>query len=235
MQVTFRIHRFDPEKQPVPKMQTFVLDNVKPTDAVLDILHRIKWEQDGSLTFRRSCAHGICGSCGMRVNNRNMLACSTLLQDLNLRKPIKVEPLPGMPPLKDLVVDMTRFYEKYEAVKPYLVAKSVLPEKERHQSNEDAERLIEAAKCILCGCCTAACPSAWTDERFLGPAALLKAYRFIFDTRDEATDERLDIIDSPNGIWRCRTVFNCVEACPKDIDVTGHLSQLKRAAVARQL
>jgi len=235
MQVTFRIQRFDPKKHPIPFFQKFVVEDAHPTDRVLDILHRIKWEQDGSLAFRRSCAHGICGSCGMRINNRNMLACSTLLQDLRYRKPVKLEPLPGMPVLKDLVVDMTSFYRKYEAVKPYLVTKTSPPEKERLQSNEDAEKLFEAAKCILCGCCTTACPSTWTNDDFLGPAALLKAYRYVFDTRDEAADERLDIIDSPNGIWRCRTVFNCVEACPKDIDITGHLSELKRACVAREL
>lgn len=235
MQVTFRVHRYDPTTRQVPVFQTFVVDNAALTDTVLDILHRIKWEQDGSLTFRRSCAHGICGSCGMRVNSRNMLACSVLLQDLDHKGPIKIEPLPGMPLLKDLVVDMTRFYEKYEAVSPYLITKSPPPEQERLQSNEDAERLFEAAKCILCGCCTGACPSAWTNDNFLGPAALLKAYRFVFDTRDEATDERLDTIDAPDGIWRCRTVFNCVEACPKEIDVTGHLSELKRAVVTREL
>jgi succinate dehydrogenase / fumarate reductase iron-sulfur subunit len=235
MQVTLRIQRCDPKKRPVPVFQTFTVDGAHPTDRVLDILHRIKWEQDGSLTFRRSCAHGICGSCGIRINNRNMLACSVLLRDLNTKRPIKLEPLPGMPVIKDLVTDMTSFFDKYEAVKPYLLAKTPPPEIERFQTNEDAERLFEAAKCILCGCCTTACPSTWTNEDFLGPAALLKAYRFVFDSRDEASDERLAIVDSPNGIWRCHTIFNCVEACPKEIDITGHLSELKRACVERDL
>ena len=235
MDVTFRIFRYDPETRPESGYDTFTLQNVSKTDAILDLLHRVKWEQDGSLAFRRSCAHGICGSCGMSINNRNMLACSVLLQDLNYRKPIKVDPLPGMPLLKDLAVDMTQFYEKYRAVRPYLISNEPPPQKERLQSNEDAEMLFEAAKCILCGCCTSSCPSTWTDGTYLGPAALLKAYRFIFDTRDEGADERLAIVDTPDGVWRCHTVFNCVEACPKEIDITGHLSELKRACVSREL
>ena len=235
MQVTFRIQRYDPSKTPLPVMQEFIVKDVASTDTVLDILHRIKWEQDGSLTFRRSCAHGICGSCAMRVNNRNMLACSVLIDDLKYKKPIRIEALPSMPVIKDLVVDMTSFYEKLHVVKPYLVNNSPPPSTERLQSPEDAERLFEAAKCILCACCTTSCPSTWTNGNFLGPAALLKANRFVFDTRDESSDERLQIIDSPQGIWRCHTIFNCVEACPKEIDITGHLSELKRAAVARNI
>ena len=235
MHVTFRIRRYDAAKQVHPEYQEYRVEDVSPTDAVLDILHRIKWEQDGSLAFRRSCAHGICGSCAMCVNCRSILACSVLLQDLNWKKPLTIDPLPGMPVIKDLVVDMTDFYEKYKAVKPYLITHDAPPERERLQTNTDAERLFEAAKCILCGCCTAACPSSWTHSEYLGPAALLKAYRFIFDTRDEGSDDRLDIVDSPNGVWRCHTIFNCVEACPKEIDITGHLSHLKRACVARQI
>ena len=235
MQVTFRIQRYDPTKQPVPTLRTYVVEDVDMTDTVLDILHRIKWEQDGSLTFRRACAHGICGSCAMRVNNRNMLVCGVLLQDLKYKKPIKIEPLPAMPVMKDLAVDMTSFYEKLRVVKPYFINDSPPPQTERIQSSEDAESLFEAAKCILCACCTTSCPSTWTNGNFLGPAALLKAHRFVFDTRDEAGDERLRIIDAPEGIWRCHTIFNCVEACPKEIDITGHLSALKRTAVARNL
>ena len=235
MQVTFRIQRYDPTKQPVPTLREYVVEDVAATDTVLDILHRIKWEQDGSLTFRRACAHGICGSCAMRVNNRNMLVCSVLLQDLKYKKPIRVEPLPAMPVIKDLAVDMTSFYEKLKVVKPYFVNDSPPPPAERFQTADDAESLFEAAKCILCACCTTSCPSTWTNGNFLGPAALLKAHRFVFDTRDEADDERLSIIDTPQGIWRCHTIFNCVEACPKEIDITGHLSALKRAAVARNV
>lgn len=235
MDVTFRIRRYDPEKEPISVMREYVVKDVAMNDTILDILHRIKWEQDGSLAFRRSCGHGICGSCSMHINNRNMLSCSVLLQDVNYKKPIKIEPLPGMKVIKDLVVDMTTFYEKLETIKPYLINDAPLPTHERLQTADDAERLFEAAKCILCGCCTTSCPSTWTNDNFLGPAALLKANRFVFDTRDLAADERLDIIDSPDGIWRCHTIFNCVEACPKDIDVTGHLSELKRAAVTRNV
>jgi succinate dehydrogenase / fumarate reductase, iron-sulfur subunit len=235
MQVTFRIQRYDPKNMPVATMREYVVENIMDTDTVLDVLHRIKWEQDGSLAFRRSCGHGICGSCAMRVNNQNMLVCSVLLKDLKHKKPIKIEPLPSMPVIKDLIVDMTTFYEKLYTVKPYLVNDESPPPNERHQEPEDAERLFEAAKCILCACCTTSCPSTWTNDNFLGPAAMLKAGRFVFDTRDRAGDERLGIIDSPLGIWRCHTIFNCVEACPKEIDITGHLSQLKRAVVARNI
>jgi succinate dehydrogenase / fumarate reductase, iron-sulfur subunit len=235
MQVAFRIRRFDPDRKPTPAWQVFIVEDVSVTDTVLDVLHRIKWEQDGTLSFRRSCAHGICGSCGMRINNQSMLSCSTLLQDLKHKKPISIEPLAGQPVIKDLVVDMTSFYEKLAAVKPYLVNESPPPSTEREQNPEDAERLFEAAKCILCGCCTTSCPSTWTNSDSLGPSALLKAYRFVFDTRDHAADERLSIVDSPNGIWRCHTVFNCNEACPKEIDITGHLSELKRAVVASNI
>jgi len=235
MRVTFRVQRYDPKKHPIPVFQSFVVEDVEPRDAVLDVLHRIKWEQDGSLSFRRSCAHGICGSCGMRINDRNMLACSVLLKDLNTRRPVKVQPLPGFPIIRDLVVDQTRFFEKLEVIKPYLVAKSQPPEFERLQSPKDAERLFEAAKCILCACCTSACPITWSNPDWLGPAALLKANRFIFDTRDEGADERLGIIDAPDGVWRCHTVFNCNEVCPKEINITGHLSELKRACTTRNV
>ena len=167
---------------------------------VLDCLHKIKWEHDGSLAFRRSCAHGVCGSDGMRINGRNHLACSTLLKDINTKKPVVIEPLPAMPIIKDLILDMTDFYEKYKAVKPYLINNTpVTEDSERLQSNADAEKLFESAKCILCACCTTSCPSTWTNNNYIGPAALLKAYRFVFDTRDEAADERLDIIDTQIG------------------------------------
>ena len=203
---------------------------------VLDCLHRIKWNLDGTLTFRRSCAHGICGSDGMKINGKNGLACSILLKDLNMNKPVTIEPLPAMPIIKDLVIDMTEFYEKQETVKPYLINDTpVPPDGERLQSNEDAEMLFESAKCIMCGCCTTSCPSTWSNENYLGPAALLKAYRFVFDTRDEAADERINIIDSPDGLWRCHTIFNCVDACPKEINITWHISQLKKRTSTREL
>ncbi len=229
MDLTFKIQRYNPEKDEQPYMQDFHLTNVDTNMRLLDILHEIKWHHDGSLTFRRSCAHGICGSDGMKVNGKNRLACSLLLKDLNLKKPITIEPLPSMPIIKDLVTDMSDFFAKYQVVKPYLINNTPPPpDSERLQSNDDAEKLFESAKCILCACCTTSCPSTWTNENYIGPAAILKAYRFVYDTRDDAGDERLDILDTPDGIWRCHTIFNCIEACPKDINITWHISQLKK-------
>ncbi len=235
MDATFRILRYNPEKDKAPHFEDYTIKNVDPTWRVLDILHKIKEEIDGTLTFRRSCAHGMCGSDGMKINGKNTLACSALLQDLNLRKVITIEPLPYLPIVKDLVVDMADFYAKYELIKPYLIARDTPPEHERLQWQEDAELLMESTKCILCACCSTSCPSLWSNDNFIAPAALLKAYRFIFDTRDHAAEERLDIVDSPDGIWRCHTIFNCVEACPKEINITWHLSQLKKRCVEREL
>jgi succinate dehydrogenase / fumarate reductase iron-sulfur subunit len=235
MQVTFRVLRYNPEKDKEPHFQDYRIE-ADPTMTVLDALHRIKWDMDGTLSFRRSCGHGICGSDGMKINGKNGLACSTLLKDLNTKKPVTVEPLPSMPIVKDLIVDMSDFYKKNETVKPYLINHTPAPpDSERLQSNEDAEMLFESAKCIMCACCTTSCPSTWSNENYLGPAALLKAYRFVFDTRDEAADERINIVDSPDGIWRCHTIFNCVDACPKEINITWHISQLKKKTSAREL
>src|SRR4030095_2032402 len=235
MQVTFRILRYNPEKDTEPHFQDFTIE-ASENMTVLDCLHKIKWEIDGTLGFRRSCAHGICGSDGMRINGKNHLACSTLLKVLNTKKPVIIEPLPSLPIIKDLILDMTDFYQKNIVVKPYLINNAPAPiDRERLQSNEDAEKLFEAAKCILCACCTTSCPSTWSNENYIGPAALLKAYRFIADTRDDAADERLDIIDSPDGIWRCHTIFNCIESCPKEINITWHISELKKELSKREL
>ncbi|HEY3250021.1 MAG TPA: succinate dehydrogenase iron-sulfur subunit [Ignavibacteria bacterium] len=235
MQVTFRIQRYNPERDNEPHFQDFTIEASEKM-TVLDCLHKIKWEIDGSLSFRRSCAHGICGSDGMRINGKNKLACGTLLKDLKINKPIVIEPLPQLPIIKDLILDMTDFYEKNRTVKPYLINNTPPPaDGERRQSNADAEKLFESAKCILCACCTTSCPSTWSNENYIGPAALLKAYRFIFDTRDEAADERLNIIDTPDGIWRCHTIFNCIEACPKEINITWHISQLKKEISNREM
>lgn len=234
MQVTFRILRYNPEKDSEPHFQDYTLSDVSPTDRVLDVLHRIKWELDGTLTFRRSCAHGMCGSDGMKINGQNGLACAMLLKNLNLKRPIVVEPLPFLPIIKDLVVDMTSFFKKYELVKPYLLPKEAPPSDgtEYRVSQEAVEQIMESTKCILCACCSTSCPSLWSDENFLGPAALLKAYRFVFDPRDGARQERLAVANTPDGIWRCRTIFNCTEVCPKEIPITRHLSDLKRALMS---
>jgi succinate dehydrogenase / fumarate reductase iron-sulfur subunit len=233
--VKVKIQRYNPEKDKAPYFQDFVVNNVDIKDRVLDILNKIKWEMDGSLTFRRSCAHGVCGSDGMKINGKNTIACQLLLKDVgDLKNPIIIEPLPSMPIIKDLVVDMSDFFKKFELIKPYLIAKKQPNAKERIQTIEDADLIQESTICILCGCCSASCPSSWKNPNYLGPAALLKAYRYIFDTRDDAQDERLDIIDNTDGIWRCHSVFNCVEACPKEIDITRHLSALKKRVVQRE-
>jgi len=234
MKLTLRIQRFNPEKDKKPYYQDFTIEETDPRMSLLDMLNEVKWKMDGTLTYRRSCKHGMCGSCGMRINGKNGLACSTLLKDLNTKKPVVLDPLPGMPIIKDLVVDMTDFYKKFEVIKPYLITKSPPPQHERLQSNEDAELLFESAKCILCGCCSSSCPSTWTNDQYMGPAVLLKAYRFVFDTRDEAPDERLDAVDHEDGLWRCHTIFNCVEACPKEINITYHISKLKQRAAERE-
>ena len=236
MDMTLRIQRYDHEKDLEPYFADFDLQAVYSTDTVLDLLNRVKWEIDGSLTYRRSCMHGVCGSDALKINGRNRLACSVLVQDLKLKKNlIQIEPIPALPLEKDLVVDMSSFFEKYKIIKPYLIPKDAPPERERYQSNEDAELLFESAKCIHCGSCSTSCPSLWVNENYIGPAVFLKAYRFIFDSRDDATAERLDLIDTPDGLWRCHTIFNCVEACPKEIDITWHISELKKAALRREI
>lgn len=232
MKVTLSILRFDPEKDEKPYRKEYTID-AEPTDRILDCLDKVKWELDGSLSYRRSCSHGICGSDAMMINGKNQLACQVLVQDFK-RKYIRIDPLPALPIIKDLIVDMDSFFEKYDIVKPYLINKQQPPQKERLQSPEERALIDESVNCILCGACSASCPSLWTNENYIGPAALLKAYRFIFDSRDEAANERLDIIDTPDGLWRCHTIFNCVEVCPKEINITWHLSQLKMKCVERE-
>ena len=225
--VTLFVRRFNPEDGQEARWQDFDVE-VHGTDRVLDALHKIKWEQDGSLTFRRSCAHGVCGSDAMRINGRNRLACKTLIKDLDINEPIYVEPIKGLSVEKDLVVDMNPFYEAYRAVKPFLIA-SDIPVAERLQSPEDRERFDETTKCILCAACTSSCPVFWTDGQYFGPAAIVNAHRFIFDSRDEASSVRLDILNDKEGVWRCRTTFNCTEACPRGIQVTRAIAEVKQA------
>ena len=226
-QVTLIVRRFNQEDGLEARWEDFDV-TVHGTDRVLDALHKIKWEQDGSLTFRRSCAHGVCGSDAMRINGRNRLACKTLIKDLDMTKPIYVEPIKGLAVEKDLVVDMNPFYEAYRDVKPFLIA-SDKPEKERYQSPEDRERFEDTTKCILCAACTSSCPVFWTDGQYFGPAAIVNAHRFIFDSRDEAAEVRLDILNDKEGVWRCRTTFNCTDACPRGIEVTKAIAEVKQA------
>lgn len=235
MIATFRIQRYNPEKDAKPYFKDYTLNDLSPTFRVLDALHEIKWTIDGTLTFRRSCAHGMCGSDGMRINGRNALACALLLKDVNTSKPIVIEPLPFLPIIKDLAVDQTDFFRKYEMVKPWLITEEPAPQMERLQSPADAEAIMESTKCIMCACCTTSCPSLWANENYLGPAAILKGYRFAFDSRDEMPEEHMSAMDSPDGVWRCHTIFNCVEACPKDINVTWHISQVKKKLVTMEL
>ncbi len=234
MKVTFRVQRYNPEKDKTPYFKDYHLE-LNDAAVVLDGLHKIKWEIDGTLAFRRSCAHAICGSCAMKINGYNRLACFTAIRTLKKSSLVTVEPLPGLPVEKDLIVDMNLFYKKYEVVKPYLINKTPPPQEERYQCNEDRMRIDEATQCIMCSSCSQSCPSTWKNDDFLGPAALLKAYRFIEDTRDEGAEERLNIIDQRDGVWRCHTIFNCVEACPKEINLTYHISQMKMKLVNRSI
>ncbi|BDZ45839.1 succinate dehydrogenase iron-sulfur subunit [Naasia aerilata] len=227
--ITLIIRRYIPELDDEPRWEDFDV-RVLPTDRILDALHKIKWEQDGSLTFRRSCAHGICGSDAMRINGRNRLACKTLIKDLDPSKPIYVEALKGLPLEKDLVVDMEPFFEAYRQVQPFLIASSAPPaRRERTQSPVARERFDDTTKCILCAACTSSCPVFWTDGQYFGPAAIVNAHRFIFDDRDEASQVRLDILNDKEGVWRCRTTFNCSEACPRGIEITKAIQEVKQA------
>ena len=225
--VTLFVRRYNPEAGLDARWEDFDVE-VFGTDRVLDALHKIKWEQDGSLTFRRSCAHGVCGSDAMRINGRNRLACKTLIKDLDITQPIYVEPIKGLAVEKDLVVDMDPFYKAYRDINPFLIA-SDKPAKERLQSVEERERFEDTTKCILCAACTTSCPVFWTDGQYFGPAAIVNAHRFIFDSRDEAAEVRLEILNDKEGVWRCRTTFNCTEACPRGIQVTKAIAEVKQA------
>jgi succinate dehydrogenase / fumarate reductase iron-sulfur subunit len=211
-------------------MQDYTLD-VEKGDTILDCLNEIKWTQDGTLTFRRSCRSGICGSCAMTINGVNGLACEQQALALGA-KTITIAPLVGYPVVKDLVVDLDPLVRGLITVKPYLITKTPLPtDQERLQSPEERAKLDGLYECILCGACTSSCPSFWADEAYVGPHALLKAYRFVADSRDEGTREHLEPIDDRHGLWRCHTIFNCVEACPKDLNPTRAIAELKKAIV----
>jgi succinate dehydrogenase / fumarate reductase iron-sulfur subunit len=231
MQVDLRILRYDPERDQKPHWQQYAVE-ADPLDRVLDLLHRVKYEQDPTLTFRRSCAHGVCGSDAMLVNGRNRLACKIRVDQLGKRR-ISVAPLPGLPVVKDLVVDMDGFFEKYRSVMPYLVNETPVVGGERRQSPADRARYDDTTKCILCAACTTSCPSFWAQESYVGPAAIVNAHRFIFDSRDEAADERLEILADRDGVWRCRTIFNCTDACPRDIRITQAILEVSSAIVDR--
>ncbi|HEX6590382.1 MAG TPA: succinate dehydrogenase iron-sulfur subunit [Moraxellaceae bacterium] len=222
----FEVYRYDPDQDAAPRMQTYELD-VEGSRMLLDVLIKLK-EMDESLSFRRSCREGICGSDGMNINGKNGLAC--LINMRTLPKKIVIKPLPGLPVIRDLVVDMNMFYNQYEKVQPYLINDTPAPAKERLQSPEDREKLDGLYECILCACCSTSCPSYWWNpDKFLGPSALIQAYRFLADSRDTATAERLAKLDDPFSIFRCRGIMNCVSVCPKGLNPTkaiGHIRNM---------
>ncbi|MDF0531846.1 succinate dehydrogenase iron-sulfur subunit [Tsukamurella sp. 8F] len=229
--VTLKIMRFNPEDPDAAGWQSYKVPAL-PTDRFLNLLLYVKGYLDGTLTFRRSCAHGVCGSDAMRINGVNRLACKMLMKDfLHEGKDvtITVEPIRGLPVEKDLVVDMEPFFDAFRAVKPYLITSGNEPTRERIQSATDRARFDDTTKCILCACCTTSCPVYWMDGSYFGPAAIVNAHRFIFDSRDEGAQERLDILNEAEGVWRCRTTFNCTDACPRGIQVTKAIQEVKRA------
>ncbi len=234
MKKRFEIFRYNPETDKKPYFKSYEVE-VYEGMTLLDALNYIRWEIDGTLTYRRSCRSAICGSCAMKINGRTYLACKTqVIKDIKSDH-IKVEPLPGYEIIKDLVVDMDNFFDKLKRTKPYHITHKAPPEKERLQSPEDFKFINEAADCILCGACVSACPSSWAGKDYLGPAALLKAYKFCADTRDEGADERLAIVNDKNGVWRCHYTANCMDACPKDIKITDYIARLRNMLVQNKL
>ncbi len=225
MQLKFKILRFDPDTDTQPYYKDYLVE-AEPFERILDCLNRVKWEQDGTLSYRHSCGHGVCGSDAMRINGVCALACQKLVKEYQGVE-VVVEPLPTFRVLKDLIVDMTPFFEKVELIRPYLVA-SGSPEKERLQSPEQSKKISEAIRCILCACCTGACPVSNENSQFLGPAPLLQAFRRIFDSRDEEREERLKQLDVPDGVWGCVNHFECTRVCPKEIRVTKSINEIKR-------
>ena len=228
MLVYLKIYRYNPEAgRSKPSYDTYNIE-AQPTDRVLDLLEHVKGRLDGTLSFRRSCAHGVCGSDAMRINGRNLLACKVLVKDLGSE--ITVEPILGLPVLKDMIVDMNPFFNSYKSIMPYLVNESVPADgKERLQSPAERERFDDTTKCIMCAACTTSCPVFWSDDQYVGPATIVNAHRFIFDSRDTAGDDRLKILSGHGGVFRCRTAFNCTEACPREIHVTQAIAEVKQA------
>ncbi len=225
MQIQLKVYRYQPEKSDKPYYDIFAVE-AEPTDRVLDLLEHVRGDLDGTLAYRRSCAHGVCGSDAMRINGRNALACKVLVKDLGTNT-ITVEPLLGLKVLKDLIVDMEPFFDQFESILPYLINDEPAPEKERLQSPEERLLIEDTTKCILCAACTTSCPSYWANGRYVGPAAIVNAHRFIYDSRDRGAAQRLKRLGSPDGAWRCRTAFNCTLACPREIKITKAIADVK--------
>ncbi len=229
----FKVYRWDPESGENPRLDTYEIDLADCGPMVLDALIKIKDEVDATLTIRRSCREGICGSCAMNIDGTNTLACTKPISDV--KGEVKVYPLPHMPVVKDLVPDLSVAYAQYASIEPWLKAESSAPERERLQKPEDRARLDGLWECILCFCCTTSCPSYWwTGDRYLGPAVLLQAYRWIADSRDARTDERLDQLEDPFRLYRCHTIMNCTKTCPKDLNPAKAIAEIKKLMVARR-
>ena len=228
MQIKFKVFRYLPHTGNKPHYDTYEME-VEPNDRVLDVLEQVRADSDPGLGDRRSCAHGVCGSDAMRINGQNALACKVLVQDLKSSQ-ITVEPILGLKVLRDLIVDMEPFFEHFRSVMPYFVNDDPIPEdgKERLQSPNQRERFDDTTKCILCAACTTSCPSFWANGKYVGPAAIVNAHRFIFDSRDTAAAERLEVLNEDSGVWRCRTAFNCTEACPREIEITKAIAEVKQ-------
>ena len=235
MQIKLKVFRYLPHTGNKPHYDTYEME-VNPNDRVLDVLEQVRADADPGLGYRRSCAHGVCGSDAMRINGRNALACKVLVKDLKTNQ-ITVEPLLGLKVLRDLIVDMEPFFEHYRSVLPFFINDNPLPEdgKERLQTPEQRERFDETTKCILCAACTTSCPSFWANGKYVGPAAIVNAHRFIFDSRDTAAAQRLEVLNEDSGVWRCRTAFNCTEACPRDIQITKAIAEVKQVLVNGKL
>jgi succinate dehydrogenase / fumarate reductase iron-sulfur subunit len=234
MKVKFKIYRYNPENGKKPYMQDYEVEIDDPSVKVLAALEKIK-EQDPSVGVRRSCGEGVCGSDGMNINGKNRLACITPISEVGTN--ITIRPLPGLPVIRDLIVDMTQFYKNYEKVKPYLIPEEgPAPLKERLQSPEDRAKLDGLYECILCACCTTSCPSFWWNpDKFIGPAGLLQAYRFVADSRDGATEQRLEDLQDPFSLFRCRGIMNCVSVCPKGLNPTKAIGKLRSEMLQKTL
>jgi succinate dehydrogenase / fumarate reductase iron-sulfur subunit len=232
--VKFEIYRYDPDKDERPYMQKLEVE-LEPTDKMLlDAIIRIKNDVDDSLAIRRSCREGVCGSDAMNINGKNGLACTTNM--LELKEPVVLKPLPGLPVVRDLIVDMTHFFNQYHSIKPFLINDQPPPEKERLQTPEARDELNGLYECILCACCSTSCPSFWWNpDKFVGPAGLLQAYRFIADSRDEATGERLDNLEDPYRLFRCHTIMNCADVCPKGLNPSAAIGKIKELLVRRTI
>lgn len=230
---TIEVLRYDPDKDKEAYYETYEVPNERPGMLILEALNYIKWNLEPTFTFRRSCREGVCGSDGVNVNGVNMLACLTKLDDIGSDH-ITIQPLPGMPVMRDLVVDVEDFFTKFITVKPFLIRKSPTPYREYYQSEEDRKKIDGLYECILCGCCSSSCPSYWADKDYLGPNAFLRAWRYLVDTRDEGADERLAILNDKHGVWRCHTIYNCVEACPKELNPTKAIVGIRKMLLERK-